>query len=334
MTIARLPARHAVRPSCLDQAIASESLSRRPRLSVAAASVVFSLALPGVVLAQDAGPNTRPTYCYEGGANLVCGAISSATGNDSTVMGALATATRPGTAALGWNSHATGLNSTALGNTTRASAEGSVALGTGSVANQDYTVSLGDGETGLLRRIVNMADGVGDNDAATVGQMNAGDAATLLSAAQFAQDRDAEVVAAAIRNDELTLQMAREHADAGDAMTLAAAQEYADEGDARTLASANAYTDAQLLLVGEGLEAVRERADSGTAAAIAAANIPQAFAPGRTMVGAGLGYWRGEGALSIGASHLMSSGRITVRGSATFAQGGGSGGGVGVGFSF
>lgn len=333
MTLARLLARRAVRSSGLDQTGAPSASSRRARLFVAAC-VVSGLALPGAVLAQDAGPNSRPATCYEGGANFVCGAIAAATGNDSTVVGALATATRQGTAALGWNAHATGLNSTALGSSAAASGEASVALGTGSVADQDYTVSLGDRDNGLRRRIVNMADGIDDNDGATVGQMNAGDAATLLSAAQFALERDAELAAAAIRNDELTLRAAREHADAGDARTLAAAQAYADLGDARTLASANAYTDAQLLLVGEGLEAVRERADSGTAAAIAAANIPQAFAPGRTMVGAGLGYWRGEGALSIGASHLMSSGRITFRGSATFAQGGGSGGGVGVGFSF
>ncbi|WP_354088574.1 YadA-like family protein [Brevundimonas faecalis] len=38
--------------------------------------------------------------------------------------------------------------------------------------------------------------------------------------------------------------------------------------------------------------------------------------------------------MAIGASRLMSSGRVTLRGSASFSRGGGSGGGVGIAFNF
>ena len=67
-----------------------------------------------------------------------------------------------------------------------------------------------------------------------VAQMvQAGDAATLEAAQQYADAGDAA-----------TLDAANAHADAGDAATLDAAQQYADLGDAATLASANAHADA------------------------------------------------------------------------------------------
>lgn len=259
-------------PSHLFGLIGAPSASSwRTPLLVAVISVVFGLGLPGVALAQDVGPNPTPATCYESGANFACGSLSRATGNDSTVVGALATATQRGTAALGWNAHATGLNSTALGSRATASGEAAVALGTGSIANENYTVSVGDRDNGLLRRIVNMADGVGDSDAATVGQMNAADAATLADANAYTDGREAAIRTDMAAGDAATLASANLYTDgrealirsdmaAGDAATLADANAYTDgretairsdmaAGDAATLADANAYTDGREALI-------------------------------------------------------------------------------------
>jgi autotransporter adhesin len=50
-----------------------------------------------------------------------------------------------------------------------------VAIGHGSVANAADTVSVGS--QNLKRRIINVAPGIGDNDAVTVAQLNAATAA-------------------------------------------------------------------------------------------------------------------------------------------------------------
>ncbi|WP_156447876.1 ESPR-type extended signal peptide-containing protein, partial [Burkholderia sp. MSMB2157WGS] len=60
-----------------------------------------------------------------------------------------------------------------------------VALGLGSLANEINTISVGNSTTGLQRRITNVADGQGDHDAATIGQVNnlVGGATSTMTAA-------------------------------------------------------------------------------------------------------------------------------------------------------
>lgn len=185
-----------------------------------------------------------------------------------------------------------------------------MALGTGSIAYENYTVSIGDGDNGLFRRIVNMADGVGDNDAATVGQMNAANAATLAGANAYTDGREA-----AIRTD-----MA-----AGDAETLADANAYTDgrealirsdmaAGDARTLSSANLYTDQQFgrleTAMNGRFRAVEVRMDQVTAMSAAfaamAGNDAGAGSGARSRLVVGVGNYGSETALSVGYSRVIS----------------------------
>jgi trimeric autotransporter adhesin len=65
---------------------------------------------------------------------------------------------------------ATGKNSIAIGGNAKATAENSVALATNAVADQANTVSFGNNEGDKLR-IMHIADGINDDDVATVGQM-------------------------------------------------------------------------------------------------------------------------------------------------------------------
>ena len=126
-----------------------------------------------------------------------CGAFSNALGKNSTAVGVSAVAFEA--------------NSTAIGENSSASAPNSVALGSGSRADQANTVSVGS--LSSTRRITNVSAGTQLNDAANVGQMIAGDAATLNSANAYTDTREA-----AIRADIVA-------------------------AGATTLADANAYTD-------------------------------------------------------------------------------------------
>ena len=69
--------------------------------------------------------------------------------------------------------------------------KGAVAIGEGSIANDADTVSVGS--TDNLRRITHVGSGTAASDAATVGQMQAGDAQTLASARTYTDSRFKEM---------------------------------------------------------------------------------------------------------------------------------------------
>ncbi|PZR78896.1 MAG: hypothetical protein DI537_41660 [Stutzerimonas stutzeri] len=114
----------------------------------------------------------------------VLGSNSSVTGNPSNAMeGAVGVGKNvfvqgAGAAAIGDGARATNTNhlgvtaaTTALGAQSNADAEGCVALGaTSDCDGEANTVSLGN--TTLKRRVTNLADGIYDTDAASVGQLN------------------------------------------------------------------------------------------------------------------------------------------------------------------
>jgi len=79
---------------------------------------------------------------------------------------------------------------------------------------------------------------------------------------------------------------------------------------------------------------VASRADAGAASAMAAVNIPQAFLPGKTMIGGGVGFRGSEGAIAFGASHMLDDGHTTVKGSFTYDSQQKVSGGLGFGVQF
>ena len=92
-----------------------------------------------------------------------------------------------GAMAIGENSQANGVYGVAIGNSSKANGTNSVAVGRNATVNEgiNYGVALGAysvateektvsvGRADIQRRIVNVADGINDSDAATVGQLNA-----------------------------------------------------------------------------------------------------------------------------------------------------------------
>ncbi len=81
------------------------------------------------------------------------------------------------------------------------------------------------------------------------------------------------------------------------------------------------------------LNQVRRRANGGTAGAMAVAGLPQAFEPGRSMVGGAVGYWADQVAFAIGVSSIVGDHTVVKAGGSISGQGVG-GFNAGVGFQF
>jgi len=97
---------------------------------------------------------------------------------------------------------------------------------------------------------------------------------------------------------------------------------------------ANAYTDARISALDFNIEDVRKEGRSGTAAALAAAGMPQAMEPGKTMVAAAVGTYRGRGAFAVGFSHALDNGKSAFKLGLTYDSSEKVGANAGVGFQF
>jgi len=101
---------------------------------------------------------------------------------------------------------------------------------------------------------------------------------------------------------------------------------------------ANAYTDARIAALDFDISNLRKevnkQARAGTAAALAAAGMPQPMEPGKTMVAAGVGTYRGRAGFAIGASHAPDNGKSVFKVGLTYDSSEHVGANAGVGFQF
>ena len=79
---------------------------------------------------------------------------------------------------------------------------------------------------------------------------------------------------------------------------------------------------------------VGKHADAGTASALAAANIPQAYTPGKSLVGIAAGSYQGQTGVAVGMSRISDNGKIIIRLSGTTNTQGRSGVAAGVGYQW
>ncbi|MFG6139229.1 YadA-like family protein [Halomonas sp. B23F22_10] len=77
---------------------------------------------------------------------------------------------------------------------------------------------------------------------------------------------------------------------------------------------------------------VEKNANAGSASAIAASTVPQAWMPGKSMVGVGTGTYEGETAISVGVSRLSDNGRFVIQGKVTGDSQSNFGAGIGAGW--
>ena len=268
------------------------------------------------------------------GTNAVAiGFNSVVTGNDSISIGTGNRVTGNKSGAFGDpsiidgnSSYSVGNNNTVatndtfvLGNEVKHTVENSVILGTKS------TAKAGDGSTtGTLHNIKQdgtkgvstTAGSTGTVKAATVGYMTYGG---------FQGDKADGVVSVGAAGNERRIQ----NVAAGEISKT----------------STDAINGSQLYAVAAGIghklgdlnnkiNKAGKRADAGTASALAAATIPQAYIPGKSLVGIAAGNYQGQNSLALGMSRISDNGKIVIRLSGTANTQGKTGIAAGVGYQW
>lgn len=97
---------------------------------------------------------------------------------------------------------------------------------------------------------------------------------------------------------------------------------------------ANSYTDSRINSLDFDIKGIGRDARAGTSAALAAAGMPQAMDPGRSMISAGVGTYRGKGAIAIGGSYRASNGDSIYKIGLTYDSSKHVGANAGVGVQF
>ena len=147
--------------------------------------------------------------------------------------------------AIGAGSESSDIGAVAIGNSAEASANYSVAIGDGAIAYGEQSVALGEGSLAYgnntvsvgsfenQRKIVNVANGTANTDAATVGQVNQKVAAAESNANSYTDDKIAEL------QSSLGSGVTEDYVNTA----VAGAKTYAADQASAAVASANSYTD-------------------------------------------------------------------------------------------
>lgn len=316
--------------------------------------------------------NNATTLGYNaetGGENaLHIGAQSSGSGLNSVVIGSHATGTAEDVVLLGSG----GMTDPRNVGTAIADDKNSVAIGYGSdtqgqAGGNENTVSVGGLLGGAIRRITQVNNGVNDQDAINVSQLN--DAVgSLTSGAELiahadgllAIEKDQRIVAdTAVVNAIAAEATARIEGDAAEkAARTAAINAEAQARIAGDAAEAQARADADLALsnrinveaatrtsevnrldgrldqASRRLDDIEKSAYRGVAIALAAQQAVPNISSGQVALFAGVGHYEGETAGSVGVVTSFIANRISLSGAVGFAGGNEVGGRVGFSYRF
>ena len=254
-----------------------------------------------------------------GNDSISIGTGNRVTGNNSGAFGDPSTVSGQGSYSVG-NDNTVATNDTfVLGNDVKHTVENSAILGAKS------TASGGNGsKTGTLRNLKQdgtqgastTAGSTGTVSTATVGHMTYGG---------FQGAKADGVVSVGAAGNERRVQ----NVAAGEISST----------------STDAINGSQLYAVAAGIghklgdlnnkiNKVGKHADAGTASALAAANIPQAYTPGKSLVGIAAGNYQGQNGLAVGMSRISDNGKIIIRLSGTANSQGKTGVAAGVGYQW
>ena len=254
-----------------------------------------------------------------GNDSISIGTGNRVTGNNSGAFGDPSTVSGQGSYSVGNNNTVATNDTFVLGNEVKHTVENSAILGAKS------TASGGNGsKTGTLRNLKQdgtqgastTAGSTGTVSTATVGHMTYGG---------FQGDKADGVVSVGAAGNERRIQ----NVAAGEISKT----------------STDAINGSQLYAVAAGIghklgdldnkiNKVGKRGDAGTASALAAANIPQAYTPGKSLVGIAAGNYQGQNGLAVGMSRISDNGKIIIRLSGTANTQGKTGVAAGVGYQW
>ena len=86
--------------------------------------------------------------------------------------------------------------------------------------------------------------------------------------------------------------------------------------------------------LGYKIREVEDDANAGISAAMAMSSLPQAYIPGKSMIGGGIATYNGESAVAVGVSRVSDNGRWVMKINGTADTQGNAGGAIGAGFHF
>lgn len=189
------------------------------------------------------------------------------------------------------------------------------------------------------KKIVNVAPGTEDNDAATVGQLK--NIAVGASGVKESDKKDKWAEKRPEAKGKNSVSIAGGSTDGGRNNTVSVGS----KGNQRTISNvAPGVLNSDAATVGQlkaGLNNVHGKLDeykkdsrAGTASAMAIGNLPQSTIPGKGMVSLGGGFYDGESAMAIGLSKMSDDGKWVVKGSASYDSQENAGAAVSVGFHF
>lgn len=189
------------------------------------------------------------------------------------------------------------------------------------------------------KKITNVADGVNDNDAATVRQIR--HAVASAGSVKESDKKDKWAKKRPEAKGKNSVSIAGGSTDGGRNNTVSVGS----KGNKRTISNvAPGVLNSDAATVGQlkaGLNNVHGKLDeykkdsrAGTASAMAIGNLPQSTIPGKGMVSLGGGFYDGESAMAIGLSKMSDDGKWVVKGSASYDSQENAGAAVSVGFHF
>ena len=254
-----------------------------------------------------------------GNDSISIGTGNRVTGNNSGAFGDPSTVSGQGSYSVGNNNTVATNDTFVLGNEVKHTVENSAILGAKSTARG------GNGsKTGTLRNLKQdgtqgastTAGSTGTVSTATVGHMTYGG---------FQGDKADGVVSVGAAGNERRIQ----NVAAGEISKTST-----DAINGSQLHAVAAGIGHKLGDLDNKINKVGKRGDAGTASALAAANIPQAYTPGKSLVGIAAGSYQGQNGLAVGMSRISDNGKIIIRLSGTANSQGKTGVAAGVGYQW
>ncbi|MBM7059638.1 YadA-like family protein [Pseudomonas sp. UL073] len=208
------------------------------------------------------------------------------------------------TSAVGAKPVASGSNAVAGGVGAVASAANSTAIGTHAKASAEHAVALGHGASATAQNSV------------ALGANSVAERANSVSVGAAGNERQITNVAAGTQDT--------------DAVNLA----QLNKSVADVAADAYGYTNSVFNTLRHDIKELDDELSAGIAGAMAMASLPQPHVPGASMTSVGVGNFRGQSALAVGASHISADGKWVTKLQGTASEKGETGVSVGIGYQW
>ena len=278
------------------------------------------------------------------------GATTGKEAKASTAVGPHATAMAPSAFAGALHAYAGGAQSVALGQSSQSMGEKSTAIGSGAQAMERFSTAVGGNTVATNEHDV--ALGFGSKTTGAVG--TATSEVNGIKYGTYAGHRPTSEVSFGSEGYERTVtnvaagRITKTSTDAVNGSQLFAVANQVGEnakgvetnkkaitelGDVVNVNTGNIETNTERLnnlttlvngintnegILRKEMHDLRRESRAGIAGANAIAAIPQPHAPGQTAIGAGAGYFKHEGAVAIGVSHIFKSGKWVSKAGVNF----------------